>query len=85
MSYVPPTMSNEQIERELLENEDLTFMTECTAENGVKGSWLRHDALNARISPIFDDHYLLYRWLIDNNFKQIGNGTGYLRKYRKVY
>lgn len=85
MAYIMPTMSNENLERELLEGEDCTFMVQCRAENGVIGTWLRHDVLNGRISPIFTDGYGLTRWLIDNNFKQIGSGSGMLRKYRKVY
>ena len=85
MTYTLPTMANEEIERELLDGEDCTFMVQCRAENGIVGTWLRHDALNGRISPIFTDGYGLTRWLINNKFAQIGSGSGMFRRYRKVY
>ena len=84
MSYNPPKNYLNALERELLENENCQVMTQCTAENGIVGDWLRHDSLHARISPIFNDLRDLYLWMHDNGFEPTVPGS-LLSKYRKIY
>ena len=77
--YKRPDFSDETLYKELLENETCTVMVQCTAENGEIGDWLRHDSMNGRISPIFNDLIPLYRWLHAHNF----SGNGKLYTYQK--
>ena len=80
--YTPPTFSDEELYSSLLEDETCTVMVQCTAENGQVGDWLRHDGLNGRISPIFNDLAPLYEWLHSHGFE--GNGTLYKYKKKEV-
>jgi protein tyrosine phosphatase len=86
MPYIPPNknLTNDELYNELIKDEDCSLMIHCVAENGITGDWVRLDALNGRISPIFHNLFECFHWLSWNGFIQTGSGTGHVRKYRKV-